>query len=124
MSVFSAGPYRAGSVVTVATWRLNAQGALTDGFKDRNGAPADPGTVTLLWFTPDGARHSASGSPSSPPAPIVRSPTTLGVSLGLFQADFDTTSLPGQWTFQWQTPQGDPVQSIEVGVFVVDPVRS
>ncbi len=55
---------------------------------------------------------------------MVRSPTTQGVSLGLFQADLDTTALPGQWTYQWVAPVGDPVQSLEVGVFVVDPVRS
>lgn len=124
MSVTTNGPYKAGGVVTVATWYLNQQGVLADGFKDRNGNPADPSTVTLLWFTPDGVRHSASGAPSSLPAPIVRSATTQGVSAGLFQADLDTTALPGTWTYQWMAPDGDPVQSIEVGVFVVDPVRS
>ncbi len=124
MSVTTNGPYKAGGIVTVATWYLNPQGVLTDGYKDRNGNPADPGTVTLLWFTPDGMRHSASGAPSSLPAPVVRSPTTQGVSLGLFQADLDTTNLPGQWQYQWQTPVGDTIQSIEVGIFQVDPVRS
>jgi hypothetical protein len=124
MSVTTQGPYNAGALVTVATWYVNPQGVLTDGFKDRNGHPADPSTITLLWFTPDGVRHSASGSPSAPPAPIVRSATTQGVSLGLFEADLDTTALPGVWQYQWQAPDGDPVQSIEVGSFVVDPVRT
>lgn len=124
MSVTTAGPYKAGNIVRVATWWLNPQGVLQDGWRDQNGNPADPGTVTLLWFTPDGVRHSASGPPSALPAPIVRSPTTQGVSLGLFQADFDTTNLPSQWQYQWQAPQGDPVQALEVGIFVVDPVRS
>lgn len=123
MSVSTGGPYTAGAVVRVASWWLNPQGILQDGFRNDSGTPADPTTVTLKWWTPDGQAHNASGASSSPQAPIVRSPTTQGVSAGLFQADFDTTGLPGQWQYQWQSPSGDPVQAIEVGTFTVRPAR-
>jgi hypothetical protein len=123
MSVTTAGPYVAGSIVTAATWWLNPSGTLLDGFRDRNGAPADPVTVTLKWWTPDGSSHTLSGSPSSLPTGLVRSPTMQGVSLGLFQSDLDTTALPGEWQYQWQAPQGDVVQSIAIGTFVVTPAR-
>jgi hypothetical protein len=119
MSVTTAGPYVAGSIVRVATWWLNQQGVLQDGFRDANGNPADPTTITLKWWTPDGQSHSA----NFPTAPVVRSPTTQGVSLGLFQADLDTTLLPGKWDYQWMAPDGDPVQSIAVGTFYVSPAR-
>ncbi len=118
MSTTTQSPYTAGDLVRTATWYLTpSTGALTDGFRDQNGAPADPTTVILKWRTPDGQSHSA----SFPSAPVVRSPTTLGVSLGLFQADLDTTALPGQWEGQWMSPSGDPVQAIQPWSFVVNP---
>ena len=118
MSTTTQGPYVAGDLVRTATWHLNpTTGALADGFRDQNGAAADPTAVQLKWRTPDGQAHSA----TFPTAPIVRSPTTLGVSLGLFQADLDTTGLPGQWSGQWMAPAGDPVQSIQPWSFWVDP---
>lgn len=115
-------PYTAGDLVETATWRINpTTGVLEDGFRDENGAPADPAVVELKWRTPDGVTHTASGPPSALPSPIVRSPTTLGVSVGLFEADLDTTGLPGQWEGQWMSPPGDPVQAIQPWSFVVNP---
>lgn len=122
MSTTTQGPYTAGTLVRTATWRVNpTTGALEDGYRDQNGNPADPATVTLKWRTPDGQAHTLSGSPSSLPVGLARSPTTLGVSLGLFQADLDTTALPGTWNGEWMAPPGDPVQSIQAWSWVVDP---
>jgi hypothetical protein len=122
MSTTTQGPYTAGDLVRTATWWINpTTGLLVDGFRDQNGAAADPSTVTLKYRTPDGATHTLSGPPSALPAGLVRSPTTQGVSLGLFQADLDTTALPGQWSGQWMAPQGDPVQSIQPWSWTVNP---
>jgi hypothetical protein len=122
MSTTTQSPYTAGDLVRTATWYVNpTTGTLTDGYRDQTGVPADPGTVVLKYRTPDGATHTLSGPPSALPAGLVRSPITQGVSVGLFQANLDTTALPGQWSGQWQAPQGDPVQSIQPWSFVVDP---
>lgn len=122
MSTTTQGPYTAGTVVRSATWRINpTTGLLEDGYRDQNGNPADPAVVELKWRTPDGQTHTLSGAPGSLPSGLARSPSTQGVSLGLFQADLDTTSLPGTWNGEWIAPQGDLVQSIQPWSFVVNP---
>lgn len=118
MSVTTQGPYTAGALVRVATWYIDpTSNLLKDGYKDANGNPADPTTVTLKWKTPDGVTHSF----NYPAAPIVKSPTQQGVTVGLYQADLDTTGLPGDWWYEWLAPAADPVQSIQSAVFKVNP---
>lgn len=116
MSVTTQGPYTAGALVRVATWYIDpTSNLLKDGYRDANGNPADPVTVTLKWRTPDAVVHTA----TYPAAPVVKSPTQQSVSAGLYQADLDTTGLPGTWQYEWVAPQGDPVQSIQPASFVV-----